>query len=207
MPAARAARACLVCALASLALTLVACAPITPAPGAGVLPACQSTAFGAFDFWLGAWAIEQKLPAGDGEWRTLPARNQVTKSRDGCSVIEHWHGQVQFPWEGMTSPEHIWGFSVRAYDPKQGIWRIYWMDQRRPYFETPFVGSVLDRRGEFYREPSDSSHQRRMRLIMHAVGGDHVHWQLSAEGQPGTWTPIWIMEMTRPSAKAKRESM
>jgi hypothetical protein len=71
----------------------------------------------------------------------LPAHTSVQASSDGCTVSEHWLGEVQFFWENMDATEVIWGFSVRRYDPAQGTWSIYWMDRRHPDIEAPYVGN------------------------------------------------------------------
>jgi hypothetical protein len=164
-------------------------------------PACAGEARD-FDFWLGDWRIEQQIRAADGGWLTLPARTSVTASPDGCVINEHWSGDVQFFWEGMSAPARIWGHSVRSFDPAARSWRIYWMDSRTPRFDAPYVGRFDGDRGEFFRqfETADGA-ARTGRITFHKLGGDRVDWELAISSDEGaTWAVLWSMRMTRESA-------
>ena len=159
---------------------------------------CAGSEFREFDFWLGAWRIKQRILRADGAWLELPARTHVSASPDGCALVEHWAGEVQFFWEGMERPEPIWGLSVRRYDPAQRTWSIYWMDRRSPEFGTPYVGKFDGARGEFFRTMETKNGQRKARIAFTRINGDRVDWDLAISADNGvTWTVLWRMEMSR----------
>lgn len=182
--------------IATLALSLCGCvtAPVASASG----PACAAAEYRQFDFWRGAWSIEQQIRQADSTWLTLPARAQVSASSDGCVITEHWRGEVQFFWEGMSAPESIWGFSVRRFDPASGTWAIYWMDQRRPAFEAPYVGGFEGARGVFYRTIATDNGEQRGRIVFEHPSDGVVIWELSVSTDGGgAWLPLWRMHMRR----------
>lgn len=160
---------------------------------------CAGAQFREFDFWLGEWEIAQQIRATDGEWLSAPAQTSVAASADGCVVIEHWSGEVEFFWEGMSAPERIWGFSVRRFDPVANSWSIYWMDQRRPEFEAPYVGGFTGGEGAFYREVEAPDGARTLRITFAQVAEGGVDWELAVSADHGaSWTPLWRMAMRRP---------
>lgn len=152
-----------------------------------------SAACDEFDFWIGSWEIDQKILRADGTWAELPARTKVRSALDGCALVESWEGEVEFFWEGMKKPERMTGLSVRSFDPKAGIWRIYWMDSRNPRFGE-FQGTFRDGVGEFFRE-SDAIVSR---IRFSEVTEQSVRWELaiSRDGRK-TWRPVWVMNMQR----------
>ena len=147
-----------------VAALMVASAAVAPAQETE----CSAPAAREFDFWIGEWAITQRILREDGSWLELPARTSVSRAVDGCAVIEQWRGEVSFFWEGMQRPEPMTGLSVRAYDPRSARWYIHWMDTRSPRFGEPYVGTFSNGRGEFRRELETP--QGRIRLTTREVG-------------------------------------
>ena len=159
---------------------------------------CSSPEARAFDFWIGDWAIQQKILRPDGTWLKFEAKTSVSPILDGCAIIEHWEGTVQFFWEGMQAPEPMKGLSVRAYDPKTDRWYIHWMDSRTPRFGGPYVGGFDENRGEFFREWETPQGKRLGRITFSDITTDSVVWALAVSGDEGqTWSTLWIMEMYR----------
>ena len=159
---------------------------------------CTSLEARAFDFWIGEWVIQQKILKQDGTWLEFDAKTSVSPVLDGCAILEHWEGTVQFFWEGMQSSELIKGLSVRTYDLETGKWYIHWMDSRTPRFGTPFVGSFENGRGEFFREWESPQGKRMGRITFSDIAPDSVHWDLAISSDEGqSWMTIWIMEMYR----------
>ena len=159
---------------------------------------CASPDFRAFDFWLGSWTIRQRILGADGGWIELPAATTVSASPDGCVLTEHWSGDVRFFWEGMTEPARIWGYSVRRFDPATATWAIYWMDSRKPDFDTPYVGGIDDGRGAFFRDFEAPDGLRRSRIVFERRSDDDVFWELAVSADGGaTFAPIWTMDMRR----------
>jgi hypothetical protein len=163
----------------------------------GLVP-CGEAPARAFAFWVGDWNIRQQILREDGTYLELPAKTSVTVALDGCALIEHWEGEVQFFWEGMQKPESMKAISVRAYEPQTRKWYIHSMDTRSRRFDTPYVGDFADSRGEFYREWSTPAGTQIGRIVFSNVSADSLHWSLavSSDGRQ-SWTTLWIMEMRR----------
>lgn len=159
---------------------------------------CNSPESREFDFWIGDWNIRQKVMRQDGTWLALDARTSVSPALDGCALIEHWEGKVQFFWEGMRSVQPMKGLSVRSYDPATGKWFIHWMDSRTPHFGTPYTGNFQEGKGEFFSEWETSQGKRMGRITFSNITRGSVHWELAISSDEGqTWTTIWVMEMSR----------
>jgi hypothetical protein len=177
---------------------LLAAMAVGVAPAAAAAGGCNSPQARAFDFWIGDWRIEQKILRQDGSWLKEDAKTSVAPALDGCALVEHWEGTVQFFWEGMKQPEAMRGLSVRSYDAKSGNWSIYWMDTRSPRFGVPYVGRLEEGGGEFFREWQAPQGKRRGRITFTRAGPDEVHWDLAISKDDGkSWSTIWIMEMHR----------
>lgn len=161
-------------------------------------PACREAERRQFDFWLGTWSVEQRIRAADGTYLEFSAVDTVRSVLDGCAVIEHWHGTVQFFWAGMTAPAPLQGLSVRAWDAREGVWRIHWMDSRDPRFGEPFTGSFADGRGVFTLEGAGPDGTTSLRRITFAPRPDgSVDWELAVRRAGGTWVVLWTMHFTR----------
>ncbi len=184
-----------VACLAALALCLCAC--VTAPIGRASEPTCAAAEHRQFDFWQGAWNVEQQIRQANGTWLALPARTDVRVSSDGCVVTEHWRGEVQLFWEGMSAPEAMWGFSVRRFDPTNETWAIYWMDQRRPAFDAPYVGVFDGARGVFYRTLATDNGEQRGRIVFEQASDGLVTWELSVATDAVSWLPLWRMHMRR----------
>jgi Protein of unknown function (DUF1579) len=159
---------------------------------------CLAPEHHQFDFWIGDWAIKQKILKADGSWFEADATTKVAPILGGCALVEHWKGDVLFFWEGMEKAEPLQGFSVRAYDPKTKQWVLSWMDSRHPRFGE-FVGGFTDGRGEFFRKsPAKDGKQTTTRITFSDITPTSLHWDLAVSSDDGkTWRTLWIMEMTR----------
>lgn len=156
---------------------------------------CSADAHRQFDFYAGEWRIVQRISDGAGDWLEFPGRTSVAPAIDGCALVEHWEGDVQFFWAGMSEPEPLKGLSVRAYNPGSDEWRIWWMDNRSPVFGSGFAGGFEGNRGEFFSEPRNGSISR-ITFVNESAGV--VDWNLAMSRDDGeTWTIIWTMHMTR----------
>ncbi len=159
---------------------------------------CASAAARAFDFWIGEWEIAQQILRPDGTWIDLPARTSVTATLDGCALVEHWHGEVLFFWEGMKTPEAMSGLSVRAYDPTSSKWYVHWMDTRSPRFGEPYVGTFAKGIGVFFQRITTPDGTRLGRITFSDIAADSVRWALAVStDEGGTWRTLWTMRMRR----------
>jgi hypothetical protein len=168
-------------------------------PASGQRESCPGVSHRQFDFWLGDWEIRQELLRPDGSWIALPARNTVRWVAGACALIEEWWGEVLFFWDGMDAATPLEGLSVRAFDPEAGLWRIWWMDSRRPDFGRPFEGRFDKDEGVFLRQDVTADgvpHLTRIRF--HSISVDSVRWELANSRNAGSsWSPLWRMQFLR----------
>lgn len=179
-------------------ILLIATLSVSQASGTQALQTCTSPEARAFDFWVGDWRIQQKILRQDGKWHSFEAKTSVSPTLDGCALIEHWEGAVQFFWEGMETPEPMKGLSVRSYDSQTGQWSIHWMDTHTPSFGSPYVGGFEEGRGEFFREWETPQGKRMGRITFSDITPDTVKWELAVSRDEGeSWSTLWIMKMHR----------
>lgn len=147
-----------------------------------------------FDFWTGRWSIQQEILSEKGDMINLMAVSHVQKELNGCLITENWTGDVQFFWEGMTSPEKISAYSIRSYNYNDSTWSIYWADTRSKIIGSPYVGKFNNGKGEFYRTEKGN----KTKITFSGISKNSVTWTLSVyQSQSDTWLVIWRMNFTR----------
>ncbi|PZF82577.1 hypothetical protein C1I92_16215 [Jiangella anatolica] len=90
------------------------------------------------------------------------------------------------PWEAGT---------VRLYDPRTGLWRLYWMTSRSPGdFDPPMEGRFEDEVGVFYGAEERDGRAARVRFVWtHTPGA--ARWEQSYRfEEDGPWKTDWIMD-------------
>ena len=177
-------------------LKVVLCSMVILSLFASLTAQTRATAARQFDFWAGDWVITEHILNSDGSWLEFPAHNSVRFAVDSLALIEHWEGDIQFFWQGMTSPQHIHGLSVRSYNPKSGHWEIHWMDSNNPFFGKGYAGNFSDSAGVFYFQAPKSP--RKSKIVFSAITDTSVHWALSTLLPDSTrWITVWTMDMKR----------
>ena len=151
----------------------------------------------AFDFWLGDWALEQRIWSGQGDaFEDYGGSSRVRAVEGGGALAESFHGVVRFFWSGMERPQRIWGASVRMYDPALSEWRIYWMDTTSRSFDRPFRGGFRGSEGEF--TVADEAAGRARRIRFQPVADDAVDWTLELRsGDQDAWRSLWEIDFRR----------
>ncbi len=172
----------------------------------GAQKACDAPAFHQFDFWLGDWTVDQEILQRDGTYAHYPAVDRVERAVDGCAVVEHWRGIVQFFWDDMTAPDSLYGFSVRSFDPAHGTWSVLWLSSRHAALTQPFTGAFAAGRGTFTkRVPQADGTTSISRIVFAPVHADTVEWSLATSSDGGaTWRAVWRMHFHRPSQPGAR---
>jgi len=76
-----------------------------------------------FDFIYGKWRMPNhrltKRLAGSHEWVDFISCDEASPLPGGVGDIDYWRASY---WKDFV------GVTVRTYDPKTGLWRIYWVD-------------------------------------------------------------------------------
>ncbi len=84
-----------------------------------------------FDFIYGKWRMPnhrlKKRLAGSHEWDDFITCDEGSPLPGGIGNIDYWKASY---WKDFV------GVTVRTYDPKAGLWRIYWVDNK-------FSGGVI----------------------------------------------------------------
>ncbi len=163
---------------------------------------CSGPEYHQFDFWTGHWDIKQKILKADDTWFEADAHTTVSPILGNCALMEEWHGDVLFFWEGMEKPEPMRGFSVRAFDRRTNQWTISWMDSRHLRF-VEFQGNFHDGRGEFFRtRVNEEKKENITRITFSDITRASVRWDLAVSTDDGkNWKTLWIMAMTRPKSE------
>ncbi len=95
-----------------------------------------------FDFYFGAWQISNRkrvdpLTEGDDEWIEFDAVSVAQPIVGGLGNVDTYSAP-DFP--GRPGFE---GFTLRLFDPKTGLWRIWWASSYAPgQFDEPVVGRL-----------------------------------------------------------------
>ncbi|MGF7008922.1 hypothetical protein [Aminobacter sp. BE322] len=91
----------------------------------------------------------------------------------------------QVPERGFT------GMALRLYDPRTGLWSIYWSDTRSFQLFPPMVGRFRDGRGELYGDDVEGGVPVRVRILW--TGGENPRWgqAMSVDGGQA-WEVNWV---------------
>lgn len=99
-----------------------------------------------FDFLYAKWRMPnhrlKKRLAGSQEWDDFISCDEGSALPGGIGDIDYWKTSY---WKDFV------GVTVRTYDPKTGLWRIYWVDNRFSggVIQPPVVGKFDGNVGTF----------------------------------------------------------
>lgn len=159
--------------------------------GAAASP-CPETEAHQFDFWIGEWDVVNKFIQDDGSWKVIgKATNRVYPVLDGCAIIEHWEGNLG------SSP--LYGFSIRAFNPKTQQWDLLlnWPSPNRPTFGM-LKGTFSHGRGEFFsKRPGADGKEMHIRYSFADISENAFRWDAARSEDGRNWFTHWIMEFTR----------
>ena len=148
-----------------------------------------------FDFLFGSWSVRSRRlkerMRGSQEWEEHSAKCEVEPILGGYGNVDRF--EMQFhgeSWHGTT---------LRFFNPANGLWNIYWVDNRRFVLDPPMVGKFENGVGTFFGDDVFEERPIRVRFIWSQPGKDEARWEqaFSADGEK-TWETNWIMEFTRP---------
>ena len=151
-----------------------------------------------FDFLFGAWQISNRkrvnaLVPGDDEWVEFDAWMQARPIVGGIGNIDTYHAP-DFP--GRPGFE---GFTLRLFEPKTGLWRIWWASSHGTgELDEPVVGRFEDSVGIFECDDILEGIHLRVRYEWTVIDDDTLRWEqtFSFDGRR-SWDSNWVMESTR----------
>ena len=158
--------------------------------GDGAAPAVTDPAR-QFDFLIGEWRmdVEQFDPQGN-RIRTLTDWSRVRPMNGGASLIDEWGTD---------------GYTVRTYDPRQKVWRLFWTDRQYSAGKMQmWEGTFEDGVGTFvggYSVPTGSGGTAiTSKIEFSEIERDSVLWKMWKSQDGGkTWVLDYIRSYTRTS--------
>jgi len=149
-----------------------------------------------FDFFVGHWNVHHRRLrerlAGCDEWDTFGGTSVMTPLLGG-------HGNVDDNVIDLLGGSYR-AASLRAYDPAQRQWSIWWLDSRLPGpLDPPMVGSFVDGNGTFYADETFAGRPIRVRFCWTKTLSATPRWEQAFSTDGGeTWEVNWTMDFSRP---------
>jgi hypothetical protein len=148
-----------------------------------------------FDFLPGRWHVANRrlvntLDPDCTEWEEFEASSEARAILAGLGNIDH------FRVEGGDYE----GFSLRLFDPKDDLWRIWWSSTARPgRLDPPVEGRFGDDgRARFECDDVLEGVPIGVRFDWSDITGESARWEQAFSFDAGrTWLPNWLMLLTR----------
>jgi hypothetical protein len=153
----------------------------------------------AFDWLPGVWMVHNRkladtLDPDCTEWVEFDAVQTARTMLHGYGNYDH------LLVKSMPPHGHGYeGFSLRLFDPTEGVWRIWWSSTRFPgRLDPPVVGRFDNGVGTFYCDDDIGGRPMRVRYRWSRITGDSARWDqaFSYDGEK-TWVPNWYSEHIR----------
>jgi hypothetical protein len=153
-----------------------------------------------FDFLFGSWVVANRklrdpLDRGCEEWVEFPATVTSRPVIGGLGNVDDF--------SAPTYPGHAGyeGMALRLFEPKTGLWRIWWAANARPGgLDTPLVGRFDGEVGTFECDDTIDSRDLRIRFQWWHTADDTglPRWRQSFRfAGESDWVPNWQMDLTR----------
>jgi hypothetical protein len=147
-----------------------------------------------FDFFEGKWQLHNKKLAARlsqcTEWIEFESTQEMYRILKGIGNIDNFLAEFDGePFEGMT---------VRLFNPKTKLWRIYWADSNTGVLDPPVVGSFDNNIGHFFTKDTFNNKNVMVVFRWDARDRDNPIWSQAMSDDNGkTWEWNWYMYMSR----------
>jgi hypothetical protein len=147
-----------------------------------------------FDFFEGKWQLHNKKLVARlsqcTEWIEFESTQEMYRILKGIGNIDNFLAEFDGePFEGMT---------VRLFNPKTKLWRIYWADSNAGVLDPPVVGSFDNNIGHFFTKDTFNDKQVTVVFRWDARDRDNPIWSQAMSDDNGkTWEWNWYMYMSR----------
>lgn len=147
----------------------------------------------AFDFFIGRWTVRHRRLkarlAGSTEWIAFGGTCETRKILQGQGNMDD--NVIDLPGDRYAA------VTTRLFDPKTGLWSIYWIDGRYLSIDTPVKGRFENGVGLFYCDDVLEGRPIRVRFTWSDITADSARWAQAFSADGGeTWETNWIMEFT-----------
>ena len=142
---------------------------------------CDSPESKQLDFWVGEWELAYSM--GGKEARS---RNKITKTLDGCAILEEFTGAPGTRLDGR---------SYSAYDRASKRWKQTWVDNTASYLD--FVGATVDGDMAFVRSVTKDGKTTHQRMVFRDVKPESLRWLWQSSPDGTTWTTQWEIQYRR----------
>jgi hypothetical protein len=150
-----------------------------------------------FDFLNGDWKTRHRKlkPGSNSDW---VAFDGVFTQRP---LMSGWANSGDNLFQTPDGPYR--GVSLRAYDPKTGLWAVWWLDGRDPGAGVgkPNKGRFENGVGRFYSDGTRDGKPVRWRVVWSRPTPVAARWEQAVSTDGGkTWAVNWTTDFTRAKA-------
>jgi hypothetical protein len=174
---------------------LVATALIAAASGAAEAATAATGHEHDWDWFIGEWKVRHRyLKArlgGATEWLEFDGTTSFRTLMGGLANVDD---------NILNKPDGTYrAATVRAFDARDGLWRIWWLDGRSPTtLDPPVAGGFKDGVGHFFGEDTLGGKPIKVRFIWSNISARTARWEQSFSSDAGqTWEPNWVMDFSR----------
>ena len=151
-----------------------------------------------FDFLFGDWLIANRkvrdpLAAGGSDWVEFAATG-TARPIVGCLGNVDSFVTADFPGRGAFE-----GFSLRLYEERTGLWRIWWASSAGGgHLDPPVVGRFSDGAGRFEGDDVLGGRPAKVRFDWTDITASSARWAQAFSFDGGeTFITNWVMEFRR----------
>ena len=150
----------------------------------------------AFDLRAGCWTIHNHVLkerlADNHDWFDYDGTQRLWITMGGYGNMDD---------NELRKPEGTYyGVTVRTYDPKTGIWSIWWYDGRDPSgdLDPPVKGRFKDGVGTFYSDDTLRGKPIKVRFTWSGITASAARWEQAFSGDGGkTWETNWTADFSK----------
>lgn len=147
-----------------------------------------------FDFFIGRWSVAHRRLA-----RRLVGCDDWIAFDGACETRSILQGQGNMDDNVVNLPgDRYAAVTTRLFDPKTGLWSIYWIDARYLTIDPPVRGRFEAGVGVFLGEDILEGQPIRVRFLWSDITPLTARWSQAFSADGGdTWETNWIMDFTR----------
>jgi hypothetical protein len=148
-----------------------------------------------FDFFMGNWRVRHRRLkdrlSGCTIWQEFSGTSVCRKILGGWGNLDD--NEIDLPGGAYRA------VTLRAYDPAQALWSIWWLDGRHPTrLDTPVVGRFVSGIGTFYADDTLAKKPIRVRFLWSHITPASCRWEQAFSPDGGAfWEVNWVMEFQR----------